>query len=70
MGMSLMVMLTLVPAGRTIIDRRREARGKLATPRPISNALPGISRVAELLGRNRRRSGRCQAPAPRCSGPR
>ena len=48
-GMSLMVMLTLVPAGRTIIERRREARGKLAAPRPISNALPGISRVAELL---------------------
>ena len=47
--MSLMVMLTLVPAGRTIIERRREARGKLAAPRPISNALPGISRVAELL---------------------
>ena len=69
-GMSLMVMLTLVPAGRTIINRRREARGKLATPRPISNALPGISRAAELLGRNRRRSGRFQAPARRCSGPR
>ena len=50
-GMSLLVMLTLVPAGRTIIDRRREAKGKLTDPRPISNALPGISRVAELLGR-------------------
>ena len=69
-GMSLLVMLTLVPAGRTIIDRRREARGKLAAPRPISNALPGISRVAEILGRNRWRSGRCQAPARHCSGPR
>ena len=50
-GMSLAVMLTLVPAGRTIIDRRREARGRLSPPRPISNALPGISRMAELLGR-------------------
>ena len=50
-GMSLFVMLTLLPAGRTIIDRRREARGKLAAPRPISNALPGVSRIAELLGR-------------------
>ena len=50
-GMSLFVMLTLVPAGRTIIDRRREARGTLATPRPISNALPGVRRMAELLGR-------------------
>ena len=51
-GMSLLVMLTLIPAGRTIIDRRREARGTLARPRPISNALPGIPRVAELLGRS------------------
>ena len=50
-GLSLIVMLTLIPAGRTIIDRRREARGTLASPRPISNALPGITRVAELLGR-------------------
>ena len=49
-GMSLVVMLTLLPAGRTIIDRRREARGKLKPARPISNALPGIPRVAEKLG--------------------
>ncbi|MCY3656843.1 MAG: MMPL family transporter [Chloroflexi bacterium] len=51
-GMSLIVMLTLVPAGRTIIDRRREARGTLRPPRPISGALPGIGRAAELLGRS------------------
>ncbi len=50
-GMSLIVMLTLIPAGRTIIDRRREARGTLRPARPISNALPGIERLAELLGR-------------------
>ncbi len=50
-GMSLLVMLTLIPAGRTIIDRRREARGKLKEPRPISTALPGISRMAEVLGK-------------------
>ncbi len=50
-GMSLIVMLTLIPAGRAIIDRRREARGRLRPPRPISNALPGIDRAAELLGR-------------------
>ena len=49
-GLSLIVMLTLVPAGRTIIDRRREARGKLRPPRPVSGALPGIERVAKLLG--------------------
>ena len=51
-GMSLIVMLTLIPAGRTIIDRRRESRGTLAPSRPISNALPGIQQVAERLGRS------------------
>ena len=51
-GMSLIVMLTLVPAGRTIIDRRREARGALPPPRPISTALPGVERMAESLGRS------------------
>ena len=50
-GMSLIVMLTLIPAGRTIIDRRRESRGTLPPARPISNALPGIPQVAELLGK-------------------
>lgn len=50
-GLSLIVMLTLVPAARTIIDRRREARGRLTPPRPIANALPGVSRLAETLGR-------------------
>ena len=50
-GMSLIVMLTLIPAGRTIIDRRRESRGTLPPARLISNALPGIPRVAELLGK-------------------
>ncbi len=50
-GMSLIVMLTLIPAGRTIIDRRREARGRLRPARPISTALPGIDRTAGFLGR-------------------
>ena len=50
-GMSLIVILTLIPAGRTIIDRRRESRGKLAPARPISNALPGIPQAAELIGK-------------------
>ena len=49
-GMSLIVMLTLIPAGRTIIDRWRESRGTLKPARPISNALPGIPKLAELLG--------------------
>ena len=51
-GLSLIVMLTLIPAGRTIIDRRREARGTLPPARPISNALPGIPQLAERLGRS------------------
>lgn len=50
-GMSLTVMLTLIPAGRLLIDRRREARGTLREARPVSNALPGIPRAAEVLGR-------------------
>ena len=50
-GLSLIVMLTLIPAGRTILDRRREARGTLKPPRPIANALPGISPLAEVIGR-------------------
>ncbi len=49
-ALSLIVMLSLVPAGRTIIDRRREARGRLKEPRPVSGALPGIERAAELFG--------------------
>ena len=62
-GMSLIVMLTLVPAGRTIIDRRREARGRLSPPRPIAGALPGVSRLAALLGRSITR-----APGPYLAG--
>ena len=49
--MSLIVMLTLIPASRTIIDQKREARDTLQPARPISNALPGVQRTAELLGR-------------------
>ena len=62
-GMSLVVMLTLVPAGRTIIDRRREARGTLKPPNPIANALPGVERAAALLGRSITR-----APGPYLAG--
>ena len=58
-GLSLIVMLTLVPAGRMIVDRRRESRGKLAPPRPVSSALPGIERAAEVLG-----AGVARRPAP------
>ena len=51
-AMSLIVMLTLVPASRAIIDRRQEAKGTLKPPRPISGALPGVSRMATILGRS------------------
>jgi predicted RND superfamily exporter protein len=51
-GMSVIVMLTLLPAGRLILDRRRESRGTLASPRRVSQGLPGIDRVAELVGRS------------------
>ena len=49
-GMSLIVMLTLLPAGRLLIDRRRESRGTLKPARPVAQALPGIERLAEVLG--------------------
>ena len=52
-GLALIVMLTLLPAGRTILDRRRETRGKLKPPRPISTALPGVERLAAWLGSER-----------------
>ena len=51
-GLSFIVMLTLIPACRTIIDRRRESRGTLVPPRLIAHALPGVERLAELLGRS------------------
>ena len=51
-GLALIVMLTLLPAGRTILDRRREARGNLKSPRPIATALPGVERLASWLGRS------------------
>ncbi len=51
-GMSLIVMLTLIPAGRVIIDRRREARGTLTQPRLVATALPGIGGLAAVLGRS------------------
>ena len=49
-GLSLIVMLTLLPAIRAIIDRRREAQGTLLPARPIAHFLPGIGRAWELLG--------------------
>ena len=51
-ALSLIVMLTLVPAGRLIIDRRGDRRGTLKPPRPVANALPGVGGLAALLGRS------------------
>ena len=47
-GMSLIAMLTLIPAG-TIIDRRRESRGTLRPPRPMSRC-PASSRPRGYSG--------------------
>ena len=49
-ALSLVVMLTLLPASRSIIDQRREARGKLREPRPVTSALPGMERAAAAFG--------------------
>ncbi len=51
-GMSMVVMLTLLPAGRLLIDRRREARGKLSAPRSVSQGFPGVERFAKTLGKS------------------
>ena len=50
-GMSLIVMLTLLPAGRTIIDRRRESRGKLGSgPVRSRTRCPAFPRWLSRLG--------------------
>ena len=51
-GLSLIVMLTLVPAARTIIDRRREAADRFLRPVRSQIAIPGVDRLAERLGRS------------------
>lgn len=47
----LLVMLTLVPAARTLLDRRRERAGTLTTPKPLADAIPGSGPVVERIGR-------------------
>ena len=47
----LIVMLTLIPATRALIDGRREVRGRLPAARPIATALPGVGGAVEALGR-------------------
>lgn len=46
----LLVMLTLVPAARTVLDGRRQARGTLRTPPPIADAIPGAGALVERVG--------------------
>jgi predicted RND superfamily exporter protein len=51
----LLTMLTLIPAARTILDQRSEAKGSLAQPRLMTDAIPGagtvIARVGEFVAR-------------------
>jgi uncharacterized protein len=46
----LLVMLTLVPSARTILDGRRRAKGTLGTPKPMADAIPGAGPVVERVG--------------------
>ncbi|MEM7326112.1 MAG: MMPL family transporter, partial [Actinomycetota bacterium] len=46
----LVVMLTLMPAARALLDGRREARGVVSTPRPVSGAIPGAGPLVERIG--------------------
>jgi len=47
----LFTMLVLIPAARTILDRRRERTGKLADARLLGDAIPGAGPLVERIGR-------------------
>ncbi|MEM8925507.1 MAG: MMPL family transporter [Actinomycetota bacterium] len=51
----LATMLTLLPAARTILDRRTEAKGSATPPRLMADAIPGagslIAKVGEFVAR-------------------
>ncbi|MEL6893287.1 MAG: MMPL family transporter [Actinomycetota bacterium] len=47
----LFTMLVLIPAARTILDRRREADESLAEPRLMGDAIPGAGTLVERVGR-------------------
>ena len=49
-GMSLIVMLTLIPAARAILDRRRESKGTLKRPTLVADAIPRVGPMAAALG--------------------
>ena len=46
----LLVMLTLLPAARALLDQRAEAKRNLAQPRPIADAIPGAGPVVKRIG--------------------
>ncbi len=46
----LAVMLTVIPAARAVLDGRRDAKGTLRPPQPVSDAIPGAGPVAERVG--------------------
>ncbi len=46
----LLTMLVLVPAARSIIDQRRQAKGKLTDVRLMKNAIPGAGKLVERIG--------------------
>ncbi len=47
----LFTMLILIPAARTIFDRRREATGKLGEAKQMTDAIPGAGTFVEGIGR-------------------
>ncbi len=46
----LAVFLTAVPAARSLLDRRGEAKGKSPQIRPIDQAIPGAGRLVQSIG--------------------
>ncbi len=46
----LFTMLTLLPAARTILDQRREAKGTLGEPRLMGDAIPGSGPLVQRFG--------------------
>ncbi len=47
----LFTMLILIPAARSLFDRRREAAGKLAEAKQMADAIPGAGTFVEGIGR-------------------
>ena len=47
----LFTMLILIPAARSLFDRRREAAGKLGDSKQMTDAIPGAGKFVEAIGR-------------------